>query len=265
MPTLNAADGCRIYYEVDGDGPPLMLIPGLGGSADFWSDVARHLTPHFRVISFDHRGTGRSDRPLGQYCIEQIARDTIAILDEAGIERAHLAGHSTGGVIAQVIALDHVARVDRLVISGSWATFDARMALLFEARAEILSTAGPSVYQKLTHAMGFPAEWISAHLDELDKAMADAPSNLAPIDVTLARLGMLARTDRYHELGGIHARTLIIGAPDDPIVPFYQSELLAGAIPGARLQPFAGSHFFPRVDPRCFAGLLRDFLQATDD
>jgi len=65
VPTLNAADGCRIYYEVEGDGPPLVLIPGLGGSAGFWSDIARHLIAHFRVISFDHRGAGRSDRPLG--------------------------------------------------------------------------------------------------------------------------------------------------------------------------------------------------------
>ena len=264
MPTITAPDGCRIAFDVAGAGDALLLIPGLGGAAEFWEPIVPFLAKRNRVVAMDHRGAGRSDRPLATYSIEQIATDAVRLMDVLGIGRAHVSGHSTGGVIAQTLALDHPGRVGCLVISGSWAQFDARMALLFQARAEVLECAGPKVYQRLTHALGFPAAWIEGHGAQLEAAVAAAEVNLAPLEVTLERIRMLARTDRSKELAGIAAPTLIIGAPDDPMVPFYQSEQLAAAIPGARLERIAGSHFFPRVRPDRFATIVGDFLEEND-
>ncbi len=81
MATLNASDGCRVHYETEGEGAPLVLIPGLGGDGRFWAAVAPHLRDRFRLIIVDHRGAGRSDRPIGPYSIGRIARDIIEILD----------------------------------------------------------------------------------------------------------------------------------------------------------------------------------------
>lgn len=265
MPTVRTADGCEIAYDVGAAGTPVLLIPGLGGSGTFWSPVTASLGAGFRWITFDHRGTGRSGRPLESYSIERIAADAVSVLDDAGFDKAHVVGHSTGGVVAQVLALDHAARVDRLVLSGSWARFDERMALLFGARAEVLEAAGPRTYQRLTHALGFPAEWIAGHRAELEQAVAEAPAALSPIAVALERIRMLARTDRSAELCDVATPTLVIGAPDDPMIPFYQSERLASSISGARLKRLAGSHFFPRVHPGRFAGMLRNFWGGTGD
>jgi aminoacrylate hydrolase len=264
MPTITAPDGCRIAFDVTGDGDALLLIPGLGGAATFWEPVAPLLAKHNHVVTMDHRGAGRSDRPAASYSIEQIAADAVQVMDVLGIGCAHIVGHSTGGVIAQVLVLDHPDRVNRLVISGSWARFDARMALLFQARADVLERAGPEVYQRLTHALGFPAAWIEGHGAQLEDAVAAAGANLAPLEVALKRIRMLSRTDRSKDLARIAAPTMIIGAPDDPMVPFYQSEKLAATIPGARLERISGSHFFPRVKPDQFAAVVRDFLEGPD-
>lgn len=261
MHSIVAEDGCRIAYDVTGEGPALLLIPGLGGSAEFWAPVVPLLAPNYKVIAVDHRGAGRSDRPIGRYAIEQIAADTARILDALKIASADVVGHSTGGIVAQTLALDHADRVGRLVLSGSWARFDERMAELFRARAEVLEQAGGAVYQRLTHALGYPAEWIAGHRDELDAAIAAAETTLAPIAVTLERIRMLGRTDRSTDLPQIAAPTLVIGAEDDPMIPFYQSERLVQAIPGARLAALPGSHFYPRVHPERFVTLVTGFLE----
>ena len=77
MPTLLASDGCRVTYDVSGKGEALLLIPGLGGAASFWNDIVPLLVDRYKVISFDHRGTGRSDRPVGKYSVPRIAQDAV--------------------------------------------------------------------------------------------------------------------------------------------------------------------------------------------
>ncbi|MFC7397355.1 alpha/beta fold hydrolase [Chelatococcus sp. GCM10030263] len=260
MSFVTATDGCPLHFDVAGDGLPLLLVPGLGGAASFWSAVVPHFAGRFRTIAVDHRGAGRNGRPEGSYSIGRIARDVIEVLDALGIETIDIVGHSTGGAIAQTLALDAPQRVRRLVLSGTWARADARFRALFEARIDTLLYAGAATYQKLTHVLGYTADWIELHSESLDAAVAAAERNLAPLSVTAARIRMLLEFDRAAELGRIAAPTLVIGAPDDMMVPYYHSQRLAAAIPGARLEPLEGGHFYPRVHPERFAALVSGFL-----
>ena len=107
--------------EVVGSGPPLLLVPGLGGRAEFWDPVVPPLAARFTVILHDHRGTGRSSIERIDYSIAQMTGDVIALLDHLGFDRAHLIGHSTGGAIGQTLAIDFPQRLDRLVLSATWA------------------------------------------------------------------------------------------------------------------------------------------------
>jgi aminoacrylate hydrolase len=256
-----AEDGCRVAYEVVGSGHPMVLIPGLGGSGRFWSDVVPHLASKFEIVVVDHRGAWRSDRPSGSYSIETIAKDTVGILRSLGLGQAHIVGHSTGGLVAQAIALDHPEMVSSLVLSGTWASFDAQMTEMFRARAEVLERAGPAVYQRLTHALCFPAAYIEANADALERAVDEAALALEPIKVSLVRIAMLSRSSYVDRLGGLNVQTLVVAAQDDPLIPFAQSILLRDAIKTSRLERLDGSHFFPRVHPRRFAGLLLNFLE----
>jgi aminoacrylate hydrolase len=155
-----ADDGCRLYYEVKGEGEPVILIPGLGGDGRFWAGVAKAL-PEFRLITVDHRGAGRSDRPDGGYSIERIASDVLSVLDAEEIDAAHLVGHSTGGTVVQTIALDAPERAKSLVISGSWARPDARFRALFLSRLELMQKGEAAIYQNLTHVFGYTPDWIA--------------------------------------------------------------------------------------------------------
>jgi pimeloyl-ACP methyl ester carboxylesterase len=104
--TATTEDGCRLHYESAGRGPCVMLAPGLGGVGSFWAPVRDRLSASFRVLTFDHRGCGRSDRPEQTYTVERMAADVLAILDHAGGDRADIVGHSTGGAMGILIETD---------------------------------------------------------------------------------------------------------------------------------------------------------------
>ena len=110
-----------MYYESAGQGPPVLLILGQGLSLEAGWRTVEALSGRFRVLSFDNRDMGRSDRALLPYLVPQLARDAIAVLDAAGERRAHVYGISLGGMIAQEVALRHRDRVQSLVLGATTA------------------------------------------------------------------------------------------------------------------------------------------------
>src|SRR5919198_2276974 len=114
MAEARAADGTKLYYERTGAGAPVLLVMGLGMNATGWWRTMPVLAERLEVIAFDNRGSGRSDVPDGRYTADLMADDAMAVLDAAGVGRAHVYGISLGGMIAQQIALRHPQRVDRL-------------------------------------------------------------------------------------------------------------------------------------------------------
>jgi 3-oxoadipate enol-lactonase len=115
--TATSADGTRIAWAERGAGSPLLLMHGLGYASWGWGPVLEPLTEHFCVLTFDNRGIGGSDRPPGPYTARMLAEDGIAVLDAAGVERAHVVGTSLGGMAAQELALGWPERVERLVLA----------------------------------------------------------------------------------------------------------------------------------------------------
>src|SRR5262249_34033775 len=116
MPHTTSPDGTRLYWETHGAGDPVLLIMGLGANAYDWHRTIPWLAERYRVIAFDNRGAGRSDVPSGGYTIAQMADDTAAVLDAAGLDTAHVVGASLGGMIAQRLALAHPRRLRSLVL-----------------------------------------------------------------------------------------------------------------------------------------------------
>jgi aminoacrylate hydrolase len=215
-------------------------------------------------VTIDHRGAGRSGRPQGGYSIDRIARDAIAVLDAENIDRAHFVGHSTGGTVVQTIALDMPARAIGLVVSASWARPDTRFETLFSARLDLVEKREAAIYQKLTHVLGYSSEWIAAHSAELDAAVAKAAETMTPLSVTAARIRMLTKFDRSADLAKITLPTLIVGAPDDLMIPFDNAQELARLIPGSMLEQMSGGHFYPKTAPEPFASLVRTFLARVE-
>src|SRR5262245_42757503 len=120
MPTQRLPTGIDLYYETHGQGEPLVLIPATGFGGDVWlADQVPALARELQVIVFDPRGCGRTTHAGGVYTIEQMAADTIALLDHLGLGTAHLLGHSMGGRIALEMALTWPGRVRSLIMAAS--------------------------------------------------------------------------------------------------------------------------------------------------
>src|SRR5712692_10433966 len=115
MPTIKVND-IHMYYEIHGEGEPLVLIVGLGTDISEWDGIIRWLAKKYRVLAFDNRGAGRTDKPDMPYSIEMMADDTEGLMNALAMQRAHILGISMGGRTALALALRHPQRVKRLVL-----------------------------------------------------------------------------------------------------------------------------------------------------
>lgn len=260
MPFHTARDGCRIHYEETGAGPTVLLLPGLGGDGRFWSGVAAGLEADYRVLAADHRGAGRSDRPEGPYTLDLIAED-VAGLIAAQPGPVHLTGHSTGGAVAQTLAIDPPANLASVVISCSWARSDARFRAMFEARAAMLDAGLADAYQAMTDALGHTRAYIEENEAALIEGRRAAAARFAPFPVSAARVRMLLTHDRLAALPRIALPALVLAGEDDIMLPPEMSREIAEAIPGARLEILPGAHFHPAATPGPTVAALRAFLK----
>ena len=141
MPRISIGD-CSLYYERQGLDFPVLFISGLGGFASFWQDQVAAFAKRFEVVTFDHRGIGQSDESRIGYTVERMASDAVRLMDALNIPRCHIVGHSTGGAIAQVLAIEAPKRVASLVLSATWTKADAYFRRLYALRKEILQRLG---------------------------------------------------------------------------------------------------------------------------
>ena len=263
MPTVPVQNG-ELHYEATGDGPPLLLVPGLGGIGTFWLKQVAAFSRDFRVIVHDHRGCGRSSRSRITYSVEQMADDVLHLMDALKLDAAHYVGHSTGGAIGQVIAQDHPKRLRRLVLSATWAGQDPFFRRSFETRKELLRLGGILSYWRASALMLRPPYWISANEAALKAEEAQVAADPPDAGILESRIDAIMAFDRRNRLGSIKAPTLVVVAEDDMVTPLHYSEELAAKIPGAKLAVLPrGGHFVPVVDVEGYNKAVGAFLRAT--
>jgi 3-oxoadipate enol-lactonase len=230
-------NGVELAYELQGSGMPLVLIHGAQGDQTMFTDLASRFAERFRVLTFDQRGSGLSEKPHSDYSIALLADDTAALMDQAGFSAAHVIGVSMGGTIAQELVLRHPAKVRSLILGcttpgGSKAiriggnAFTAAystQAMSAEARGRALAEAA------------FTKGYIEQH-PEIIPAMIKARRQ-RPLDpVALERrMKAVLSHDAYDRLPQITCPTLVITGKNDALVAWQNSQLLAEHIPHARL------------------------------
>lgn len=266
MPTITVpSTGIELYYEEHGSGPPLFMIFGFTGNAQSWALQLRDFTPHFRCIVFDNRGVGRSSAPEGAYTIEEMAADAVAVMDAVGVERTHVLGYSMGGQIAQQVALTAPERVDKLVLTSTWARGDT----LFN---EVIDVWGELYRQgvDLQTCVRYAYTWV------LTDAFLDVPGAL-PQMLELARANpfpapphgiwgqsrAILASDTLDRLPQIAATTLVMVGKQDILTPPKFAQQLAAGIPNATLaQLDRGGHGYLFENTDEFNQTVLAFLQA---
>ncbi len=249
-----------LSYRQTGNGAPLVLIHGVGSRADDWSGVIEALGDGFAIFAYDQRGHGGSDAPPGPYTIEDLTGDLIGLMDDLGLARAHIAGFSLGGLVAQSVALNHPQRVDKLALISTVAgrTDEERARVI--GRLEFLSNAPPSDYFEQSVNRWFTPAFREAHPGIVTgrKARAVAMDTVA----YAAAYHALAHTDFGEALTGIAAETLVMTGEDDIGSTPRMAEFMRGHIPNAQLRVLPGlRHSLLLEAPEVVGGLLRAFLR----
>ncbi|WP_426264257.1 pyrimidine utilization protein D [Sphingomonas sp. PWP1-2] len=258
------AEAAGLYYEIHGreDAPPLILSSGLGGSAHYWAPNIAALSERYRVIAYDHRGTGRSDRALPDaVTVDDLAADMLALLDALAIPRAIVVGHAAGGVAALALALMAPDRIDKLVVVNGWASPDPHFLRCFAARLALLRGSGPEAYLRAQPLFLYPPNWISANDALLE---AELPEQLAhfPGAATMEkRIAALAAFDVSERLRDIHRPVLVVVSDDDMLVPSNAGVALANGLPIAGFcRAEHGGHAVNVVDPDAFNSFVLAWL-----
>jgi pimeloyl-ACP methyl ester carboxylesterase len=238
----------RIYYELHGGGPPLLLIPGFGATTHVYFAQIAALSDRFRIIAFDPRGAGRSDVPDDGFTMEAFADDCAAVLDAAGVGSAHVFGASFGGMVAQHLALRHAGRVERLALGCTTAGGTRHVLPAPERMATFLAAAemaDPVAAVRSTYPLHYSDAYAAERDGEItERALATAHLRSTP----KGRAGQVAAVsghDTYDRLPELRAPALVLHGDDDGVVPVANGKVLAERIPGARLKLYAGArHIF---------------------
>ena len=241
MPKAIAGDGVDIYYETWGRGEPLLLIPGLGGDLRIWAFQRLFFGRRYRCIAIDNRGAGRSAKPPGPYSLEQMAADAAAVLDQEGVERAHVLAYSMGSYAAQMLAVQHPERVRSLVLAATAGCHHDWRRELLEGWAATAETQGVHVMAR----RAFPwllgprtARRFGLWINLLWPVILQQPAHafVAQVDAVLD-----ASWENLPRLGEIVAPTLVGAGDEDRLTPPEDGELLARLVPGARFATIPGA------------------------
>lgn len=255
--------GLSLYYEEVGSGEPLLLVSGQGSDHRMWDDIRNDFAGGYRVITFDHIGTGQSDMPrdADRYATREFARDAVAILDHIGIERAHAYGISMGGRICQWLRIDHPDRVGALVLGCTTPgnAHGVRRPPEVDAKMANRPSDPDEAFRFLAEQMVSP-EYLDAH-PEYVEFMRERARN--PIPAYCQKLHYQASEghDSWERLPEITAPVLVIHGTNDHINVTANAPLLAGRIPGAELRYIEGGRHGYFVEFRDEASAaVRDFL-----
>ncbi|MGZ5090222.1 MAG: alpha/beta fold hydrolase [Burkholderiales bacterium] len=261
MPKVSVAGG-EIAYEEAGKGEPLIFVSGLSGVGRYWAPQIPLFSGRFRVITYDQRGTGASDKLQREFSVDQMAAELADLMDALKIPRAHIVGLSTGGAIGQTLAIEQPDRVKRLVICSTWTHCDAWFRRLFEARRLMYQQCGPELHARFHPLWLYPPDYVNQHDSEIDEERRQSVPSAPPVEVSMARIDALLKFDQRSRLGCIKAPTLIIASNNDYITPSYYAQSLAQNIPGSRLEMVdGGGHSLSKTRPKVFNTVVLDFLR----
>lgn len=263
MSTLSV-EGRELHVARRGAGPPLLLLAGMSANHAFWPEpLLTALEPHLELLLYDHRGTGASGRERRPFTLAELATDAAGALAALGLDSAHGLGFSLGGMVAQELALREPGRVDRLVLAGTSPggaqaapLAEESFAVMRDAMAEHDTERALRAAWAANVSPGFAAD--EAAFGRWAQAAARHPMAMRTLEHQLAAARSHDAADR---LGAITAPTLVLHGGDDALLPARNAELLATAVPGARLELLPGAgHFFAWEQPETTARLVLGHL-----
>jgi len=243
MPCCSCED-IALYYEVQGEGPPLLFISGLGGGAWTWYGQTPYFKESYRTIIFDNRGAGRSGSPPGPYRMEQFARDALCLLDLLEVKETFVAGISMGGMIAQELALLAPERVRALVLGCTHCGGEIAVSPAHEVLEILMNNEGLTHEEivKKNLPIFFSEDFLRNRPEKIaDYVRVQVETPRQPDHAHRAQLAAIHSFDASDRLPEMHIPTLVLTGSRDLVIPRENSYLLAEMIPGAEIVMLPGA------------------------
>lgn len=267
MPVAKVGE-INLCYKVAGKGQPLVVINGFGGTQSALFVMVRAFARHYRVVTFDNRGIGGSDKPTGLYSVRTMADDTVGLMDSLGIDKAHLMGLSMGGMIAQEMAIEYPQRVGKLILCSTSAGGEPFRELWFDlieasnpdwnrSRSDLaevdlrklISSEAPLLFNRPFNRL-------------VITALSRLLLRLGVAKVPVGQLQAMMSYDALGRLDKIQAPTLVLSGSKDGLMPPHSGEVLASHIKSAKLVIIeGGAHAWQGDMPGRFIKEVLSFLK----
>ena len=253
-------NGLRLNYEVEGQGPAVLLLHPVGLDLTWWEPQVEALRSEFQMLRMDFRGHGKSAIAPPPYALADFAADAHGLLGALRIGSAHVIGLSLGGMVAQVLALDYPEDVRSLVLSNTLCTLPAEAWQAMRARGEAAEQGGMAAVVQPTIERWFTRGFLDSPV------VTRCRQHLLAHDVGAwaSSWRAIADLDTLTRLGEIHVPTLVMTGDADVSTPLAAAQVIANAIPGAILKVMAGApHMAPYEKPEIFNRLVLEFLRSV--
>lgn len=270
MPYVRAKDGVDIYYETFGEGQPFLFLSETACDGAVWKlyQVPEFARDH-RVIIFDYRGTGLSGKPSTKYSTDLFADDAAAVLDHLDLETAIVCGHSMGGRVAQLLALDHPRKVSKLILASSGAAHPGETGIPLRIAKEMVEMGYGKYVREHTIVVGWTETYAQQHMELIEKYLKVRMANLCPVEFYFRHVLARQAHDTSGRLKDIKIPTLIFVGDDDHFVVSDMShrtgaDILAKGIPNSKLVVLPSErHSYFYTEPEKVHGIMRDFLESN--
>jgi len=260
-------NGISINYEIDGPDTgkgTIVLINGLADDLLSWGfQVPALLEAGYRVLRFDNRGIGKSDKPPGPYSSKLLADDAKALVDHLGIKGFHLMGVSMGGMISQEYALAYGGDLKSLTLACTYGTADAFCQTMFAMWADLAKAIDVPFVMRDVALWAFTGPFFN----ERPKDAGEFATAMASLDMSLeaylAQLAVIQAHDAQARVKAIKAPTLVLAGEEDILIPVRLSKELQRAIPNAQWKTVPGGHACLWETPDPFNQAFLDFVRSA--
>lgn len=246
MPFIKVND-IKMYYEIHGQGDPLVLIEGFTCNRFYWEPFIPALSKRFQVLIFDNRGSGETDTPPGPYTIKMMAKDAVGLIDALHIRHPYVLGQSMGGAILQQICLDFPQKVKKGIVCSSASKFSQQAIFQFDLRVPLEESGIKDELYLKTLLPWLCSNTFLSKPENIDKIISGFLATPYPQSLAgyLAQADALRSFDITADLPSIHTPLLIAAGDEDILTLISCSQLLAKKIPNAKLVIFEGQgHLF---------------------
>jgi pimeloyl-ACP methyl ester carboxylesterase len=253
---------CRAYYEVIGEGEPLLLIPGLGATCRLWDPIVPELARHFTLIMLDNRGMGLSKAKKKPRTLADYSADYAELLDFLNVDETHVLGLSLGGIAAQRLAVDHPQKIKRLVLMSCADRFSPYLLRITALLGHSLRWFPRMLFLQTMELLATAPLYLDEHVDEIDKMMKEKCNDPVPKSAMATQLRCLLRSEMQPDDYNITSPTLVVAGQYDALIPSCYAKIMADKIPGSHFVLLKGAGHNPLTEmPDVSLPLMIKFLR----